>query len=126
LQQIQSLLAQIMQNEPEPAIQRAVSAMLQMTDDLSKVLTVDDQQDMMSGLNTPGGAAPPGGPPALAGPDLAGGTRSSEGPASATTFGGAKKAAMANFAEKGHFSKSGSKGEQLQTDKTKNRLAKAK
>jgi hypothetical protein len=109
-----------MQNEPEPAIQRAVNAMLQMTDDLGKVVGADDQQDQMSGLNTPGGAASPMGP-AIGGPDLAGGTRSSEGPATATTFGGARKQAMANFAEKGHFSKSGSKGEQLQTEKTKNR-----
>jgi hypothetical protein len=124
LQQVQGLLAQIMQNEPEPAIQRAVNAMLQMTDDLSKVLGQNDQQDMSSGLNTPGGAMPPGGPGGgLGGPDLSGGTESSEGPATApTTFGGAKKAALANFASKGHFSKSGSKGEALQTEKTKNRL----
>jgi hypothetical protein len=122
IQQVQALLAQIMQNEPEPAIQRAVGSMLQMTDDLSKVLGRDDQQDMTSGLNTPGGAVAPGGG-GLGGPDLSGGTQSSEGPAtSPTTFGGANKAAMANFGEKGHFSKSGSKGEALQTSKTKNRL----
>jgi hypothetical protein len=128
---VQGLLAQIMQNEPEPAIQRAVNAMLQMTDDLSKVLGRNDQQDMMSGLNTPGGAMPPGGalPPGggPGGPDLSGGTISSEGPATPpTTFGGAKKAALANFASKGHFSPSGSKGEALQTAKTKNRLKGAK
>lgn len=119
LQQVQSLLAQIMQNEPEPAIQRAVGAMLQMTSDLGKVLGQNDQQDMTSGLNTPGGAMAPGG--GIGGPDLSGGTQSSEGPASSPSFAGARKAAMANFAEKGHFSKSGSKGEQLQTAKTKNR-----
>jgi hypothetical protein len=125
---VQGLLAQIMQNEPEPAIQRAVGAMLQMTNDLGRVLGRNDQQDMLSGLNAPGGAvAPPQGPAGLAGPDLAGGTRSSEGPASATTFGGARKAAMQNFRTKGHFSPSGSKGEALQTEKTRNRLkAKAK
>jgi hypothetical protein len=123
IQQVQNLLAQIMQNEPEPAIQRAVNAMLQMSQDLSQVLGRDDQQDMMSGLNTPGGAVPPTG----AGPDLAGGTESSEGPTGEpTTFGGAKKAAMANFAKKGNFSKTGSKGEPLQTEKTKNRLKGAK
>jgi hypothetical protein len=121
LQQIQDLLSQIMQNEPEPAIQRAVGSMLQMTQDLGQVLGRNDQQDMMSGLNTPGGAAPPMGG-GMAGPDLMGGTRSSEGPATGGGFPGAKAAAMANFREKGHFSKSGSKGEQLQTEKTRNRL----
>jgi hypothetical protein len=119
IQQVQGLLAQLMQNEPEPAIQRAVGAMLQMTDDLSKVVGQNDQQDMTSGLNTPGGAMPPGG--GVGGPDLAGGTMSSEGPASASTFSGARKAAMDNFSSKGHFSKSGSKGQALQTEKTKNR-----
>jgi hypothetical protein len=130
IQQVQALLAQIMQNEPEPAIQRAVNAMLQMTDDLSKVLGQNDQQDMQSGLNTPGGAMAPGGPPpggGVGGPDLSGGTISSEGPATPpTTFKGANKAALANFKSKGNFSKSGSKGEELQTEKTKNRLKGAK
>jgi hypothetical protein len=37
------------------------------------------------------------------------------------TFGGAKEAAMANFASKGHFSPSAGKGEELETEKTKNR-----
>jgi len=129
IQQVQDLLAQIMQNEPEPAIQRAVNAMLQMTQDLSQVLGRNDQQDMMSGLNTPGGGPSPVPPTGggAGGPDLAGGTQSSEGPTpEPTTFGGARKAAMANFAKKGNFSKSGSKGEALQTEKTRNRLKGAK
>lgn len=84
----------------------------------------------------PAGPMPPGGPPVPGspmpgGPPDLGGGMSSEGPASGPggpaeeptpkTFAGAKKAAMANHAEKGHFSKSGSKGENLRSDKQKNR-----
>lgn len=121
LQQVQQLLAQLMQSETDPNIQQAVGELLKGIDPLMQAIGQNDAQAMNSGLNTPGGAQPPSGP---AGPDLAGGSRSSEGDMGGppTTFKGAGKAAMATFKEKGHFSKSGSKGESLQTDKTKRRL----
>jgi len=114
-----------MQSETDPNIQQGVGELLKAIDPLMQAVGQNDAQAMNSGLNTPGGAMPPPGIGA-GGPDLAGGTESSEGPPP-STFAGAKKAAMANFGAKGHFSKSESKGEQLQTDRTKNRLkAKAK
>lgn len=123
LQQIQDLLAQLSQVESDPGVQRAVQSIQGVIDPLMQAVGGADQQDMTSGLANPGGDAsggmPPGGPAEDA---LDGGADdASEGPPP-KGFGGAKKAAMANFGKKGHFSKSGSKGEQLQTDKTKNRL----
>lgn len=114
LMQVQQLLAQVAQSQQEPHIQRAISSMLQLLDPLIQAVGANDTQDMSSGLNTPNG------PEGAAPPDDGSG-----GGASPSTFGGASKAAAANFADKGHFSKSGSKGEELQTDKAKNR-AKAK
>lgn len=120
LQQIQQLLAQLMQTESDPGVQKATQAMLQLVDPLMQAVGQADQGSMNSGISNPTG------PPDLSGGagDLGGGTESSEGgagPSLPSSFGGAKKAAMANFKDKGHFSKSGSKGEKLQTDKTKNR-----
>lgn len=127
LQQVQALLAQLMQSETDPNIQQGVQELLKAIDPLMQAIVNNDAQAMNSGLNNPTGNVGP------AGPDLAGGTQSSEGAQNPLGdmgpppkgFGGARKAAMANFGSKGHFSKSGSKGEQLQTDKQKNR-AKAK
>jgi|SRR5450755_2142355 len=116
IQQIQQLLAQLMQTESDPGVQKAVQSMLQLCDPLQQAIGQADAGSMSSGIANPGG--PPEGSPA---------EEASEPPAEAaaegdpTSFGGASKAASANFKAKGHFSKSGSKGETLQTDKTKNR-----
>ena len=118
LQQVQQLLAQLMQSETDPNIQQGVQELLKAIDPLMQAIGQNDAQAMNSGLNTPGGAMPPPGGPDMGGgagpPDMGGGPPPK-------SFKGANKAAMANFGSKGHFSKSGSKGEQLQTDKTKNR-----
>lgn len=131
LQQIQDLLSQLGQVESDPAVQRAVSSMQQLVDPLMQAVGSSDAQDMTSGLSNPGGpgdasADAGGGAPDMsgmgglgAGPDDGSGGGAEAPPSK--SFGGAKKAAMANFGSKGHFSKSGSKGESLQTDKTKNR-----
>lgn len=130
LQQIQGLLQQLAQTEQQPAVLQAVNAMGKLMDPLMQAVSQSEGGpggSMSSGLADPtgGGGADMTGAPA--GPDSAGGGGySSEGGSTdsappSKTFGGARKAAMANHAEKGHFSKSGSKGEQLQTDKTKNR-----
>ena len=118
LQQIQQLLAQLMQTESDPGVQKAVQAMSSLIDPLMQAVGQADQGNMTSGISNPTGP--------ISGPDLGGGSESSEGEIGGAeppskSFGGAKKAAMANFASKGHFSKSGSKGETLQTDKAKNR-----
>lgn len=125
LQQIQQLLAQLMQTESDPGVQKAAQAMLQLVDPLMQAVGQSDAGNMTSGIANPGGPA---------GPDLGGESLSSEGGSDTgadegsppSTFKGAKKAAMANFGSKGHFSKSGSKGETPQTDKSKNRLKGAK
>lgn len=117
LQQIQQLLAQLLQAESDPGVQKAAQAMMQLVDPLMQAVGQTDQGSMNSGIANPtgdaGGGMPDAGGPEPDADDMGGGA-----PAS---FGGAKKAAMANFKSKGHFSKSGSKGESLQTDKTKNR-----
>lgn len=114
LQQVQQLLAQLMQSETDPNIQQGVQELLKAVDPLMQAIGQNDAQAMNSGLNTPGGAMPP--------PDMGGGGGGPEmGGPPPKSFKGANKAAMAMFGEKGHFSKSGSKGESLQTDKTKNR-----
>ena len=110
LQQIEQLLMQLAQSEPEPQIQQAVSAIGQQVSALQQVVGKDDMQDMQSGLANPGGSGgmPPGG----------------EEPAAAEepkSFAGAKKAAMANFKEKGHFSKNTPKGETPESEKSKNK-----
>lgn len=119
LQQIQDLLSQLGQVETDPGVQRAVSSMQQLIDPLMQAVGANDAQNMQSGVANPTGPIGGGAPT-----DLPGAGESSEGPKGgreSKSFGGAKKAAMANFAQKGHFSKSGSKGEQLQTEKQKNR-----
>lgn len=127
LQQIQQLLAQLMQTESDPGVQKAAQAMLQLVDPLMQAVGQSDAGNMTSGISNPGG-------PNLGGGGMEGSPaeEASESPAvessegGPTTFKGAKKAAMANFGSKGHFSKSGSKGERPQTDKSKNRLKNAK
>lgn len=116
LQQVQQLLAQLMQSETDPNIQQGVNELLKAIDPLMQAIGQNDAQAMNSGLNTPGGAMPPPDMSGGGGPDLSGG-----GAPPPSSFKGANKAAMANFGSKGHFSKSGSKGESLQTAKTKTR-----
>ena len=57
LQQIEALLAQLAQSEPEPAIQQAVKGMAQQAEALQQIVGKDDEQDMQSGLANPGGGA---------------------------------------------------------------------
>jgi hypothetical protein len=123
LQQVQQLLAQLMQSETDPNIQQGVGELLKAIDPLMQAIGQNDAQAMNSGLNTPGGALPPMGgamPPEGSPAEEAGESPAAES-SEDKTFSGAKKAAMANFKGKGHFSKKGSKGENLQTQKTKNR-----
>lgn len=121
LQQVQQLLAQLMQSETDPNIQQGVNELLKAIDPLMQAIGQNDAQAMNSGLNTPGGAMPPPGSPAEEAGESPSFEASENEGAEAKSFKGAKKAAMANFGSKGHFSKSGSKGEKLQTSKTKNR-----
>lgn len=125
LQQVQDLLSQLLQTTQQPAVQQAVNSMMKLVDPLMQAVGAEESGpsgSMSSGLANPTGSGSPDETSAPAGPDNMGGSGySSEGNAPSKSFGGAKKAAMANHAEKGHFSKSGSKGEQLQTDKQKNR-----
>lgn len=127
LQQIQDLLSQLGQVETDPGVQRAVNSMQQLIDPLMQAVGANDAQDMQSGLANPTGPITGGGGVGDLS-DLPGAGESSEGPKGGResqeppkSFKGASKAALANFGSKGHFSKSGSKGEQLQTEKTKNR-----
>jgi hypothetical protein len=138
LQQIEALLAQLAQSEPEPEIQQAVTQMSKQAEALQQVVGKSDEQDMQSGLANPGGAPGMGGAPG-AEPELpgAGGGAPAppEGdgggehhvvevhigvPGGAKSFKGANKAAMAHFADKGHFG-SEPKGETPQTERTKNK-----
>jgi hypothetical protein len=112
-----------MQAESDPGVQRAAQAMMQLVDPLMQAVGQSDAGNMTSGISNPG--APEGSPAEEAGESPAVEASEDEGP-SPSTFKGAKKAAMANFGSKGHFSKSGSKGEMPQTDKSKNRLKGAK
>lgn len=78
LQQVGDILAALAQQETEPQIQRGIMAVMKQLEPLMPLVARDDQQDMTSGLNTPGGPpGPPGGPPPGmdmgAGPPLAGG-----------------------------------------------------
>lgn len=137
LQQIEALLAQLAEAEPQPAIQQAVKDMAQQAEALQQVVGKDDEQDMQSGLANPsgGGEMPPGGgakelpaeggagmpPDSGAGGDHHGVAEIHIKMGAPKSFGGARKAAMANHAEKGHFSKSTPKGETPQSDRTKNK-----
>jgi hypothetical protein len=126
IQQIQGLLQQLGQATQQPAVQHAIDAINQVLGPIAQAVGAEEsgpQGSMSSGLANPTGGDGSTQSSAPAGPDNMGESgRSSEGTkAGPSSFAGAKKAAMANHAEKGHFSKSGSKGEQLQTDKTKNR-----
>lgn len=145
VQQIEDLLMQLSQMEPEPEIQQAVQSIQERLEPLQQLLGKDDQQDMQSGLANPGGAAPGEEPPGggaggmPAGPESAGMPAPTEGgggggeptheveihirPAGggSKSFGGAKKEAMANLKEKGHFSRSTPKGEKPSTDRTKSK-----
>lgn len=137
MQQIQSLLAQLVQMEPEPEIQQAVQTMSKQAEALEGVLGKDDEQDMQSGLANPtgGGApSPAGGPEELPGAGAPGGDAGGGehhgvaevhikmtpegGP---KTFGDAKKAAMAMHAEKGHFDPHTPAGETPSSQKSKSK-----
>jgi hypothetical protein len=114
LQQVQQLLAQVMQNEPDPQVQDAVNTMLKMSDALMQAVGAHDTQDMSSGLNNPG--APEGSPAEEAGESPA--TEAAEdqgtgGKSPPKTFKGARSSAMSKM------------GKSMQTPKTKNRMAKA-
>lgn len=147
LQQVGDLLGQLAQQETEPTIQRAIMGIMKQMEPLMTLVGQDDQQDMSSGLATPNGPAAgngpgpptpgspppgPGGSPMPGGPPDVGGAMSSEGiggldPSAGgggeppKTFEGAKAAAMATHRDKGHFNPHGAKGEEQETDKTKNR-----
>lgn len=129
LQQIQMLLVQLGQSEPDPEVQHLVQQAMQPIQALEGVVGKTDEANAMSGLHNPGGEGGEG--VEGAGAEPAGGSGGGEhhvvevhigvpagGP---KTPGDAKKAAMANFKEKGHFSGSTPKGVAPQTDRTKNR-----
>src|SRR5437879_1752052 len=140
VQQIEGLLAQLAQAEPEPVIQRMIQEIQKPIEQLQQVVGKDDMQDMhgggMEGVGGMGGGmggAAAGGMPSPTGegggelPSGAGGA--SEGgepgglvihikPGGSKSFGGANKAAMANFRQKGHF---GSGSEAPETERTRNK-----
>lgn len=135
VQQIMMLLTQLGQEEPDPQIQHLVQQAMQPLQALETAMGKDDEGDAMSGLHNPGGPgggeeAEPGGAPG--GP--AGGAMPGGEPGGgehhvvevhigvpSKSFGGAKKEAMDNFKEKGHFSRSAPKGAPPQTERTKNK-----
>lgn len=137
VQQIVMLLTQLAQEEPDPQVQQLVKAMMQPAQALEQVMGKDDEGDAMSGLHNPGAPggeeAEPGGAP---GGGLPGGDASGAEPGEgggehhvvevhigvpSKSFAGARKEAMSNFKEKGHFSRSAPKGAPPQTDRTKNK-----
>lgn len=136
LQQIQSLLAQLVQAEPEPEIQQAVQTMAKQAEALETVVGKSDEQDMQSGLANPtgggglagaGGAEEPGAEPSM-GADAGGNDHHGVAeihikmaPGGPKSFGDAKKAAMAMHAEKGHFDPNTPKGETPSSPKSKNK-----
>ena len=153
LEQIEGLLAQLAQSEPEPEVQRAIQGIQKQVEPLQQVLGAQDIQNQQGGLANPtgGGAGAMGGMPAPGGAGMptgaeppeelpeggaAGGAPPSGGdhhgvaeihikmaPGGPKSFGDAKKAAMAMHGEKGHFDPHTPKGETPSTPKTK---AKAK
>jgi len=123
VQQIESLLMQLAQQEPEPAIQRMIRDVQQPIEALQQVVGRDDTEDMAAGegemMGGPpggeGGATPPEGAEGGKGPALvihigAGGPKD---------MGTARKAAMANFRSKGHFNPKGQPGEEQATERTR-------
>lgn len=149
LQQIEGLLAQLAQAEPEPEVQRAIQGIQKQVEPLQQILGAQDAQNMQSGLQNPTGGAggaggeeapeAPGGPAGALGAgagapptgDEGGGAPGGEhhvveihiGAGGPKTFGDAKKAAMAMHGERGHFDPGTPKGETPSSAKTK---AKAK
>lgn len=143
LQQIEGLLAQLAQSEPEPEVQRAIQGIQKQVEPLQQILGAQDAQNAQSGLQNPtGGAGAAGGAPggeeeegagAGAPPPAngAGGGAGGEhhvleihiGAGGPKTFADAKKAAMAMHGERGHFDPGTPKGEMPSSAKTK---AKAK
>lgn len=141
LQQIEGLLAQLVQSEPEPQIQQAVQTISKQVEALQGVIGKDDEQDMQSGLANPtgGGAMPAAGgaegaeEPQLPGAGAPGGDAGGGDhhgvaeihikmqPGGPKTFGDAKKAAMAHFGEKGHFDPNTKKGETPQSQRSKSK-----
>lgn len=147
VQQIEGLLAQLAEQEPEPEIQRAIQAIQTQLEPLQQVVGKDDEQDMQSGLVNPGGAPPPMNAAGLGGagggPSLEGGSQSDtseippsggeKGPVHALeihikpapkSFGAANKAAMATHREKGHFNPRGEKGEPQESQRSRYKAGK--
>lgn len=136
VQQIEQLLAQLAQSEPEPQIQSLVQQVMGPIQQLQQAVGQDTQEDM-SGV--PGGeaeegtgAGAAGGMPA-AGEAGGGAPEGTEGggehhvvevhigvPGGQKDFKSANKAAAANFKAKGHFG-SGPKGSPPETQKAKNK-----
>lgn len=135
VQQIETLLAQLAQEEPDPAIQRLIKQAQAPIEQLQQAAGKDDMEDMQSGLAAPGGMGE--GPPAEEGGGLGGppgggpepGERGGEGGehpalvihigAPSKSFKGANKAAMANMRERGHFNPRGAPGEEQRTERTR-------
>lgn len=148
LQQIEQLLAQLAQEQPDPQVQHAIKGIQQQVEPLQQIVGGQQGQNMQGGLNNPGApgeqAPPPGGMPGM---NAGGGAGAEEAPPAGgpgggaphggatpvlaihvapggpKSFGEAKKAAMATHAERGHFDKNTPKGETPSTPRTK---AKAK
>jgi hypothetical protein len=142
LQQVEGLLTQLAQSEPEPEVQQAIQGILQQVQPLMQLVGKDDMQDMQSGLNNPSGP-----PPGEEGGEMPGGAGGQELPSGggaegapspgggdegathhveihitpAKTFAGARKQAMATHAQRGHFSQHTPAGERPSTDRTKNK-----
>lgn len=138
LQQINALLAQLGQMEPEPEIQQAVQQMSKQAEALEAVVGKDDVQDMQSGLANPtgGGAMPPtsegeelpgaegeGAPQPGGGSDHHGVAEIhiKMAPGGPKSFGDANKAAMSSFKAKGHFDPHTEKGKTPQSSKSKSK-----
>jgi hypothetical protein len=140
LQQIESLLAQLAQNSPEPEVQHAVMNIQKQVEPLQQLMGAQDTQNMQSGLQNPTGGAPGGGeeePPGPGGmpgqmPGMTGGHEAGGGgehhvleihigAGGPKTFADAKKAAMSTHAARGHFDRSTPAGETPSTPRTKSK-----
>jgi len=62
VQQIESLLAQLAQEQPEPQVQQAIKGIQAQVEPLQQILGAQQAQNMQGGLQNPTGPPPAGGP----------------------------------------------------------------
>lgn len=122
VQQIEGLLAQLAQEEPDPQIQRLIKQVQAPIEALQQAAGADDMQDMQSGLANPGGAG--GGEPGGGGGGEHHVVEIHIGAGGPKDFKSANKAAMSTMGARGHFSRETPSGEEPETQKARYRAGK--